>query len=104
MDKISTAIVEGTLNKKINGGNNIKQNCVLYGNDADKTIAEVFAWGKDDCVVMDVKDFISYTTENLYVVGGKTEEALKALKLPDKYTVFNGKDRWDTLDKVRSSR
>jgi hypothetical protein len=34
------------------------------------------------------------------LIGGKTEEALKAKNLPDRYTVFNGKDRWDTLDKV----
>jgi hypothetical protein len=31
------------------------------------TIAEVFAWGKNDCVVMDLKDFKSYTAENLFV-------------------------------------
>ena len=33
-------------------------------------IVEVFAWGKNDYVVMDVKDFKSYTAENLFVVGG----------------------------------
>ncbi|WP_304340068.1 hypothetical protein [Metaclostridioides mangenotii] len=53
---------------------------------------------------MDVIDFKSYAAENLFVVDGKTEEALRAMKLPDKYTVFNGVDRWDTLDKVIKSR
>lgn len=100
---IAKAIVEGLFDVKIDEDiNNIKKNCVLYSNDADRTIAEVFAWGKDDCIVMDVIDFKSYTAENLFVVGGRTEEALKNMNLPDKYTVFIGVDRWDTLDKVRN--
>lgn len=98
---VARLIAEGILNTSIQGSNNnMKKNCVLYSNDADKTIAEVFAWGREDCVVMDVKNFKSYTAENLFVVGGKTEEALKAKKLPDRYTVFNGVDRWGTLGKV----
>ncbi|MBS5787196.1 MAG: N-acetylmuramoyl-L-alanine amidase [Clostridioides difficile] len=102
---IAKIIAEGVLNKTIQGSNNkMKKNCVLYSNDADRTIAEVFAWGKDDCIVMDVINFKSYTAENLFVVGGKTEEALKAKKLPDRYTVFNGVDRWDTLNKVLNSK
>ncbi|EMJ5512789.1 TPA: N-acetylmuramoyl-L-alanine amidase [Clostridioides difficile] len=105
-ESVAKLIAEGVLNKSITTGsdNKMKKNCVLYSNDADKTIAEVFAWSKQDCVVMDVKDFRSYTTENLFVVGGKTEESLKAKKLPDRYTVFNGVDRWNTLDKVLNSR
>ena len=103
--EVAKLIAEGILNKTIQGSDNkMKKNCVLYSNDADRTIAEVFAWSKEDCVVMDVKDFKSYTAENLFVVGGKTEEALKAKKLPDRYTVFNGVDRWDTLDKVLNSK
>ncbi len=103
---IARLIAEGLLNKSITTGsdNKMKKNCALYSNNADRTIAEVFAWGKQDCVVMDVKDFRSYIAENLFVVGGKTEEALKAKKLPDRYTVFNGVDRWDTLDKVLNSK
>jgi hypothetical protein len=103
--EVAKLIAEGILNKTMQGsGNKMKKNCVLYSNDADKTIAEVFKWGKEDCVVMDVLDFKSYIAHNLFVIGGKTEEALKALKLPDKYTVFNGVDRWDTLNKVLNSR
>lgn len=82
----------------------MKKNCVLYSNDADKTIAEVFAWDREDCVVMDVKIFKSYTEKNLFIVGGRTEEVLKKMNLPDRYTVFNGVDRWDTLNKVIKSR
>jgi uncharacterized phage protein gp47/JayE len=68
------AIVEGLFDIKIDGGiNKMKTNCVLYSNSVDKTIAEVFAWRKDDCVVMDVKDFKSYTAENLFVIGWRTE-------------------------------
>ena len=105
-ESVAKLIAEGVLNKSITTGsdNKMKKNCVLYSNDGDRTIAEVFAWSKQDCVVMDVKDFRSYTAENLFVVGGKTEEALKAKKLPDRYTVFNGVDRWNTLDKVLNSR
>ena len=103
--EVAKLIAEGLLNKTIQGSDNkMKKNCVLYSNDADRTIAEVFAWSKDDCIVMDVIDFKSYTAENLFVVGGKTEEALKAKKLPDRYTVFNGVDRWDTMDKVLNSK
>jgi hypothetical protein len=101
--EVAKLIAEGILNKSIENeelNNKMKKNCVLYSNDADRTIAEVFAWGKQDCVVMDVKDFKSYTAHNLFAIGGKTEEALKAKNLPDKYTVFNGSDRWNTLNKV----
>ncbi|WP_304341243.1 N-acetylmuramoyl-L-alanine amidase [Metaclostridioides mangenotii] len=100
--EVAKLIAEGILNKTIQGSDNkLKKNCVLYSNDADRTVAEVLEWSKDDCVVMDVKDFKSYTAENLFVVGGRTEEELKKMNLPDRYTVFNGRDRWDTLDKVK---
>ncbi|MCR1955864.1 N-acetylmuramoyl-L-alanine amidase [Clostridioides mangenotii] len=100
--EVAKLIAEGILNKTISLGSNtkIKKNCVLYSNDADRTIAEVLKWSKEDCVVMDVLNFKSYTAENLFVVGGRTEEALKKMNLPDRYTVFNGVDRWDTLNKV----
>ncbi len=103
---IAKLVAEGILNKTIESesNNKTKMNCVLYSNSADKTIAEVLSWSKNDCDVMDVIDFKSYAAENLFVVDGKTEEALRAMKLPDKYTVFNGVDRWDTLDKVIKSR
>ncbi|MCR1955443.1 hypothetical protein NSA24_11625 [Clostridioides mangenotii] len=86
------------------GSNDIRKDCVLYSNDAYKTIAEVFAWSKENCVVMDIKDFKSYTADNLFVVGGRTKEALKKMNLPERYTVFNGVDRWDTLNKVLNRR
>jgi len=78
----------------------IRKNCVLYSNTVDKTIAEVLEWVKEDCLVQDVKEFKSWSAENLYIVGGKTEEEFKKKNFKDRYTVFNGVDRWDTLDKV----
>lgn len=98
---VAKLIAEGILNKSIQGSNNkLKKNCVLYSNDTDRTIAEVFARGKQDCVVIDVKDFKSYTAHNLFVIGGRTEVVLKAMNLPDRYTVFNDVDRYDTLNNV----
>jgi hypothetical protein len=85
--EVARLIAEGILNRSIRGSDNkMKINCVIYSNDADRTIAEVLAWDKDDCIVMNVKDFKSYIAENLYVVGGRTEEVLKKINLPDKYT------------------
>jgi outer membrane protein assembly factor BamB len=34
------------------------------------------------------------------IMSNLSEEELNAKNLPDKYTVFNGSDRWDTLNKV----
>jgi|GEM_PF-754729 len=99
---MAKAIVEGILNKSISDGgtSTMKKYCVLYSNAVDKTIAEVMSWKLNDFIVQDVADFKSYSAENLYVIGGRTEEALKAKKLPDKYTAFNGVDRYDTLNQV----
>jgi len=65
---MAKAIVEGLFDVKIDEGiNKIKKNCVFYSNSVDKTIAEVFAWTKEECVVMDITNFKSYTAENLFV-------------------------------------
>lgn len=103
--KAAQAIVKGLLNKSSivteeQTSNTMYKYCILYSNSVDKTIAEVFAWNFDDYVVMDVKDFKSGSAHNLFVIGGRTDQVLKSMNILDRYTVFNGVDRWDTLDKV----
>ncbi|WP_024622553.1 N-acetylmuramoyl-L-alanine amidase [Metaclostridioides mangenotii] len=98
---VAKLIAEGILNKTISesqGGNTMRKNCVLYDGTIDWHIANLFSWYLEDCVVVKVDDFKSYTANNLYAIGGVTVKKLKEKNLPDKYTAFNGVDRFETID------
>nr|WP_312985515.1 N-acetylmuramoyl-L-alanine amidase [Clostridioides sp.] len=100
-DGVAKLIAEGVLNKSLNvnqGGNIMHKNCVLYDGNVDWHIANLFSWYLEDCVVVKVDDFKSYTAHNLYVIGGVADKKLKGKKLPDKYRTFNGVDRFETID------
>jgi N-acetylmuramoyl-L-alanine amidase len=93
------------LNKTISdnsGGTTVDKHkvAVLYASEADKNIAEIFAWHFEDCVVEEVNEYKSYSVDNLYIVGGPAKEKFIARNLPDKYTSFVGSDRFRTLDEA----
>lgn len=85
-----------------NPKSNNHENCILYANEVDKTIAEVMQWEMKDCVIKNVKDHIAWEGYNLYAVGGLAQSQLDAMKTGEKCTVIVGKDRWETLDKARA--
>jgi len=51
-------------------------------------------------LVVKVDDFKSFTAHNLYIIGGVAERKLIEKKLPDRYTIFAGIDRFETLEKM----
>ena len=102
---IAKLIAEGVLNKTLDsninqGGNTMHKNCVLYDGAVDWHIANLLSWYLEDCVVVKVDDFKSFTAHNLYIIGGVAERKLIEKKLPDRYTIFAGIDRFETLEKM----
>ncbi|MGX4600397.1 N-acetylmuramoyl-L-alanine amidase [Faecalimicrobium sp. JNUCC 81] len=99
---MSKAIVEGILNKSLSQNININKkhtNAILYGNDIDKVAAEILSWSKEDCIVKNVKDHISWEATNLFIVGGPAKVELDKMKTGEKYTTIAGNDRYDTVRK-----
>ncbi|WP_027703011.1 N-acetylmuramoyl-L-alanine amidase [Metaclostridioides mangenotii] len=109
---VAKLIAEGILNKTISdsdsnskpseslGSNSLHKNCVLYEGTVDWHIAEIFSWYLEDCALVKVDNFKSYTANNLYVIGEIAEKKLIEKNLPDRYTTFAGIDRFETLDKA----
>ncbi|MDR0880245.1 MAG: N-acetylmuramoyl-L-alanine amidase [Clostridioides sp.] len=99
--EIAKLIAEGILNKKITDvDTSVHKNCVLYEGSVDLNTANIFSWYLDDCVVQTVEEYQSYSTHNLYIVGGGATNKFKARNLPDRFTAFEGANRFDTLNEA----
>lgn len=101
---MAKAIVEGILNKTISDGGTsivVKYKVLVDALDSpDGDIARIFKWKNSGIVIETIDSFKTWSAENLYIIGGTSEAKFKAKGYKDNYTVFNGTNRYDTLDKA----